>query len=76
MHMELQIDDTIIMIADATEQFAANTHLAHVYVPDVDHIYNKALELGVTYLERPRERKGDPDRRGTFKDFLRATSDL
>jgi uncharacterized glyoxalase superfamily protein PhnB len=69
MHIELQIDDTIIMIGDASEEFLANNHLMHAYVPDVDSTFEKALELGCEAIERPRETNGDPDRRGTFKDM-------
>ena len=69
MHIEIEIDDSIIMIGDASEQVPANTHLMHVYVPDVDKIFNLAIELGCGIIEQPKEQEGDPDRRGTFKDF-------
>jgi uncharacterized glyoxalase superfamily protein PhnB len=69
MHIEIQLDDSIIMMGDASEEFPANNHLLHVYVEDVDEIYNKAIELGCEPLEPPRQKEGDPDRRGTFKDF-------
>lgn len=69
MHMEIEIDDSIIMLGEASEQYPANTHLMHVYVPDVDAIYNKAISLGCVSVEPPKQRDGDPDRRGSFKDF-------
>jgi len=69
MHMEIKIDDSIIMIADRTEQFPANTHLTHVYVTDVDATFNKALELGFVSFDPPIVREGDPDKRGAIKDF-------
>lgn len=71
MHLELQIDDTIVMMGDASDKFPVYTHLMHVYVPDVDAIYNKALELGCESVYPPTapERKGDPNKRGAFKDF-------
>ncbi len=69
MHVEVQIDDSIIMIGDASEQFPANTHLMHVYVPDADEIFNSALDLGCESVEPPKVKEGDPDKRGTFIDF-------
>ncbi len=69
MHTEVQVDDSIIMIGEASEQFPANTHMMHVYVPNADMIFEKALSLNCESVEPPKERDGDPDRRGTFKDF-------
>ncbi len=69
MHAEVKIDDSVIMISDATEQNSANQMLLHVYVPDVDDTYRKAIAMGCQPAEEPQEREGDPDRRGMFKDF-------
>jgi uncharacterized glyoxalase superfamily protein PhnB len=68
MHIELQIDDSVIMIGDSSEAFPPNNHLLHLYVPDVDETYKKALALGCESVEVPSQRDGDPDKRGTFKD--------
>jgi PhnB protein len=69
MHLELQIDDSIIMIGDASEQYPAYTHLMHVYVKNVDEVFNKAIQLGCESIYAPKEREGDPNKRGAFKDF-------
>lgn len=69
MHMELQIDDTIIMLGESSEEFPPTKLLVHVYVSNVDEIYGKAIALGCHPIEEPKEREGDPDRRGTFRDF-------
>jgi PhnB protein len=69
MHAELRLEDTVLMIGDAGGSHAPNTHLLHVYVPNVDAVFEKAIALGCTALEPPREREGDPDRRGSFRDF-------
>lgn len=69
MHMELRIDDSVIMIGDSSERFPAVTHVVHLYVLDVDQIFNKVIELGCSVVETPSQREGDPDKRGTFKDF-------
>ncbi len=69
MHIEMQIDDSVVMIGDSSEQFPANEHLIHIYVPNVDDTFNKAINLGCVSVEPPKQGDGDPDRRGTFKDF-------
>lgn len=69
MHAELRIDDSVIMIGDSSEEFLPNQQLIHVYVPDVDVTFDKALAVGCQALEEPRERDKDPDRRGAFQDF-------
>ena len=69
MHVEVCIDDSIIMISDATADYPANEFLLHVYVPDVHATFNKAIELGCEVVERPVNKEGDPDTRGSFKDF-------
>jgi uncharacterized glyoxalase superfamily protein PhnB len=69
MHVELRIDDSVLMLGDSSEKFPSNQQLTHLYVPDVDLIYKKALHLGCETIEAPKQRAGDPDRRATFKDF-------
>lgn len=69
MHTELRIDDSVIMLADATEAWGQNQSLIHVYLPDVDAVYQRALVAGCDAIEPPKEREGDPDRRGSFRDF-------
>lgn len=69
MHIELQIDDSIIMLGDSSEQFPPATQLLHVYVQNVDETFKKAIALGCISVEGPKQREDDPDRRGTFKDF-------
>ncbi len=69
MHAEVQIDDSVIMIADSSDKYPPNQHLIHIQVLNVDEIFNKALSIGCEAEEHPKEREGDPDRRGSFKDF-------
>lgn len=69
MHVELKIDDSIIMMADSSASYPANNLLLHVYVPDVHVVFNKAISLGCESLEVPANKPGDPDARGSFKDF-------
>jgi PhnB protein len=67
MHAEVRIDDTVVMIADGGVQFPAFPVWLHVYVPDVDATYKKALAAGGVSVQEP-EQQGDPDRRGGVKD--------
>jgi uncharacterized glyoxalase superfamily protein PhnB len=54
-------------VASAT--YPPNTLLIHVYVSDVDDVFKRALAAGGTEDQAPQQRPGDPDRRGSFKDF-------
>jgi PhnB protein len=69
MHAEISIDDTVVMIADSSEQYPPNSLLLHVYVSDVDAVFAKAMAEGCQPLEQPKQREGDPDKRGMFQDF-------
>jgi PhnB protein len=67
MHAEVRIDDTVVMIADSTENWLPVPSHVHVYVPDVDATYQRALEAGAQSVQEP-VRKDDPDKRGGVKD--------
>lgn len=69
LHMEMRLDDSVIMLAESNDNYPPNRHLLHVYVPDVDATFEKALRLGCTEVQKPKEQEGDPDRRGMFQDF-------
>lgn len=69
MHAEIQIDDSVIMLGDASEMFPPAPLVMHVYVPNVDQTFDKAVNAGCEIVEQPKEREEDPDRRATFKDF-------
>ena len=69
MHAEMKIDDSVVMLADASEEYPQNQFLIHVYVPDSSTIYRNAINAGCEPVEEPHQREGEPDRRGSFKDF-------
>ena len=69
MHAEVAIDDSVVMMGDASAAFPANRLLIHVYVADVDAVFAKAFAAGATVDQQPQQKPGDPDRRGSFKDF-------
>ena len=53
MHAELRIGDSVVMISDASERAKATSATLHVYVPDVDAVYQKALKAGGTSVMEP-----------------------
>jgi uncharacterized glyoxalase superfamily protein PhnB len=67
MHAEVRIDDSVIMLGDAGESWPALPAHVHVYVPDVDATYRRALAAGATSVQEPAQR-GDEDKRGGVKD--------
>lgn len=69
MHAELHIDDSVIMLGSASEQYPPVTFWMHVYVPNVDDTFKKAIKLGCEIIDEPQIKENDPDKRGTFKDF-------
>lgn len=67
-HGELRLDDTIVMIAAASAEDAAFQTWLHVYVPDVDDVYRRALAAGGRSIMEPTVRGGDSDKRGAVAD--------
>lgn len=67
MHAEMRIDDTVLMLADRTAGWPAVPAHVHIYVPDVDAAYQKALDAGAISIQAP-VKKDDPDKRCGVKD--------
>lgn len=67
MHAEVRLDDTVIMMADATDEWPALPAYVHIYVPDVDATFKKAVAAGATPVQEPVQ-KEDEDKRGGIKD--------
>jgi PhnB protein len=55
MHAEVQISDSTIMFANATEEFPVQTSGLYIHVTDADQSYQKALESGATPIMAPRD---------------------
>jgi len=68
MHAEVRVGDTVVMLSDAIGAYPAFPVWLHVYVPDVDASYKKALAAGGVSVQEPTRKEGDPDRRGAVKD--------
>lgn len=69
MHSEIRIDDSVLMFGNSSPKYPPNKLLIHIYVPDVDATFQKAIDLGCEPVEKPRVRENDTDRRGSFRDF-------
>ncbi len=65
-HLELQIADSVVMLADAPGGSSPFPAMIHLYVTDADAAYERALKAGATSLREPSDR---PDgRRGGVRD--------
>lgn len=68
MHAEMRIDDSIIMVGGgATQHLSSDVHI-HLYVPDAQEVYARALAQGAEALQPPVRKSADDDLRGGFKD--------
>lgn len=67
IHAEVRLDDTVVMVADSAPGWPPVTAHVHVYVPDVDAAYRRALEAGAASVQEP-VKKEDEDKRGGVKD--------
>jgi PhnB protein len=66
-HGEVRIDDTVIMLTDGVEGWPAAPSHVHIYVNDVDAVFERALAAGAKIVKRPVQ-DGDADKRGGFTD--------
>ena len=64
MHAEVRLDDTIIMMGEGDETQECGIH---VYVPDADATFARAVAAGGTVIQEVAA-KGDGDRRGGVAD--------
>ncbi|MCM5681601.1 VOC family protein [Schlegelella sp. S2-27] len=67
MHAEVRIADSVVMLADSAPAWPALSAHVHVYVPDVDATYRRALQAGAEAVQEP-VKKQDEDKRGGVKD--------
>ncbi len=53
-HAEMKIGDSILMLAEASEEWKPTKTLLHLYVEDIDATYQKALETGAVSVKEPK----------------------
>jgi PhnB protein len=52
-HAEVKIGDSVIMISEGNDQFPPRPAAVHIYLPDVDAAYQRALRAGATSEREP-----------------------
>jgi PhnB protein len=52
-HAETAIGDSVLMVADGSEENATQPAMLHVYVEDCDATFERALAAGATALREP-----------------------
>ena len=54
-HGEMKIGDSMLMLAEASDEWKATRTLLHLYVEDTDAVYQKALEAGAISIKEPQD---------------------
>jgi len=71
LHGEVRIGDSMLMMGGGIPgrefRATANTHALHLYVPDCDAVYERALRAGATSIGEPRDQEYG-ERSGGVKD--------
>ena len=61
LHAEARIGDSMLMLGGGIPgrefRATANTHALHLYVPDCDAVYERALQAGATSIGEPRDQE-------------------
>ena len=52
-HAEIKIGDSMLMIAEASDEWQATQTFLYFYVKDVDAVYQKALAAGAETVKPP-----------------------
>ena len=52
-HCQVRIGDSLVELADGNEQWKTMRSALHLYVPDTDAVYRRAIEAGATALFEP-----------------------
>jgi uncharacterized glyoxalase superfamily protein PhnB len=68
MHAEVAIGNSVIELGDANEQYPQRSMTTHLYVPDADATYNRALQAGAIPIYAPSDDHPSGDRWGAAKD--------
>ena len=69
MHIELLLNDSVVMISGSTEDYPAMTTMLHMYVPNVHKTFELAIANDCMPLEQPTSEVDNPDTRGAFMDY-------
>jgi len=67
MHAEVRIGDSRVMLSEASGEYQPMPTMLHLYVEDMDTVYQRALQAGATSLRQPVD-EFYGDRMGGVKD--------
>jgi uncharacterized glyoxalase superfamily protein PhnB len=67
MHAELKIGDSMVMLGDASERAEPTRSMLHLYVPNVDAVYQRAVAAGAASTMEPMDQFYG-DRTSSVKD--------
>jgi PhnB protein len=72
LHGEVRIGDSMLMVGGGIPgrefRSAPNTHALHLYVPDCDAVYERAVKAGATSIDEPRDQEYG-ERSASVKDL-------
>src|SRR5947209_5365239 len=54
-HAEMRVGDSIVMLADTPASGEETSSMLHLYVPDSDATYQRAMQAGATSLREPQD---------------------
>ena len=57
MHAELSLNDSMVMISEASEQFPPNPTMIHLFLNECDSFYDRALQAGATSITEPKDQE-------------------
>ena len=66
-HAEIKVADSLVMLAEVPAGRDPFPAMLHLYVPDVDATYKKAMNVGAISVREPADQP-DGDRRGGVRD--------
>ena len=66
-HAEMKIGDSMMMLAEASEEWKPLQTMLHLYVENIDATYQKALESGAITVKEPKD-EFYGDRAGCVQD--------
>ena len=55
MHADLMIGNSHVMLSEATDQHPAMKSMIHLYVPNVDAVYQRAVAAGGKSFQEPKD---------------------
>lgn len=68
LHVEVDIDGSVVMMGGTNPEWPEETCHIHVYVPDVEATFKRAIANGGSEVQKPLKRDDDVDRRCGVKD--------